>query len=297
MKILVTGANGLLGQHLIKSLLTKTDHQIIATGKGVSRNPLPENDRYTYFDLDITDGVAVNDYLLKVKPELLIHTAAMTQVDECETHPIDCWNVNVTATRFLIDACKQLNCFFIFLSTDFVFNGEKGMYAEDAKTDPANYYGSSKVAAENAVMASGLDAAIVRTCLVYGIVSGSNRTNIISWVKDNLTAQTPIRVVSDQWRTPTFVDDLADGIILIIEKKATGIFHISGEEIMTPYEMAIAVAAYCKLDKQYITEVNALSFSQPAKRPSRTGFIIDKAKRELGFVPTGFNEALQNIFS
>ncbi|MEP6676246.1 MAG: SDR family oxidoreductase [Ferruginibacter sp.] len=296
MKILVTGANGLLGQHLVKSLLEKTVHHIIATGKGSSRIPFIENERYTYCALDITDGIAVNNFLLDCRPDIVVHAAAMTQVDECEVHPVECWNLNVTATRFLIDACKEIKSFFIFISTDFVFDGDKGMYDETAITAPANYYGSSKVAAEKAVEASGLDFAIARTCLVYGSVLSGNRSNIISWVKENLAAQKPIRVVSDQWRTPTYVEDLANGIILIIEKKAKGIYHLSGEEVMTPYNMAVAVAQYCKLDKQFLSETNAINFTQPAKRPVRTGFIIDKAKKELSFAPVKFAEALQKIF-
>lgn len=294
---MLTGANGLLGQHLTKILLEKTVHHIIATGRGDNRMTVIDNERYTYAELDITDGVAVNRFLLSTMPEIIVHCAAMTQVDECELEPVACWNVNVTATRFLIEASKQCNAFFIFLSTDFVFDGEHGMYSEEAIPGPANYYGSSKVAAEKAVAASGLDYAIVRTCLVYGNIPGGHRTNIISWVKDNVSNQVPIRVVSDQWRTPTYVNDLANGIILIIDKRATGIFHISGDETLTPYDMANAVADYCGLEKKYISEVNALSFSQPAKRPSRTGFVIDKAKKQLGFMPMKFQNALAEIFS
>ena len=296
MKILLTGSNGLLGQHLLKLLLYTTTHSIIATGKGVQRTPFTDS-RLQYIDLDICDGVAVHQLVEAVQPELVIHAAAMTQVDECELDHIACWNVNVTATRFLVDAAKKVNAFFIFISTDFVFDGSSGPYPEEDGVNPVSYYGSSKVAAEKAVSESGLDYAIARTCLVYGDMVTGTRSNVVSWVKDNLEKGKPIKVVSDQWRTPTFVEDLAKGILLIAEKKATGIFNISGEDLVSPYDMAMATAEYLSLDKELIEKVDAAVFTQPARRPAKTGFLIDKAKKELGFEPLSFNEGLQKMYA
>ncbi|MBL0358981.1 MAG: SDR family oxidoreductase [Chitinophagaceae bacterium] len=295
MKILITGSNGLLGQHLIKLLIETTGHTILATGRGASRLPFDVSDLYDYFSLDITDGVAVNDFMLAHEPEMIIHAAAMTQPDECELHEVECWNVNVTATRFLLDAAKKINARFIYISTDFVFDGINGPYKETDIPGPVNYYGSSKLAAEKSVMESGLQWAIVRTVLVYGNILVGNRSNVISWVKENLITGKPIKVVSDQWRTPTYVEDLAKGILLVLEKNAAGIYHISGEEGMSPYDMAVATADYLHLDKSLMTKVNAATFTQPAKRPLRTGFVIDKAKKELGYKPMSFKEALKKM--
>ena len=297
MKILVTGSNGLLGQHLIKMLIETTFHQIIATGRGESRLPFKTSAQYNYFSLDITDGIAVNNFLLQHKPEIIIHAAAMTQPDPCELNPVECWNINVTATRFLVSAAEIIHAKFIYISTDFVFDGMSGPYKETDEPNPVNYYGSSKLAAEKAVIESKLHWAIVRTVLVYGNILVGNRSNIISWVKENLENNKPIKVVNDQWRTPTYVEDLAKGILLVIEKNATGIFHISGEEGMSPYNMACAVADYFHLGKSLMTEVNADTFTQPAQRPLRTGFVIDKAKRELGYQPMNFKEALQKMLN
>ncbi len=295
MKILVTGANGLLGQHLIKLLLGQTAYTIIATGKGECRLPFADQDKLQYHSLDIADGMAASYFYLQQQPGIIIHTAAMTQVDDCEIYKVKCWDANVTATRFLIDAAKKIAAWFIFVSTDFVFDGEKGNYKEDDITNPVNYYGSSKVAGEKAVLESGLDAAIVRTCLVYGNILQGNRSNIISWVKDNLQNGKKIKVVTDQWRTPTYVEDLAKGILLIIEKRAKGIFHISGEKMISPYDMATATADYLQLDKSLIEKADVSSFTQPAKRPAKTGFVIDKAKKELGFQPLSFSEGLKKM--
>ena len=295
MKILVTGSNGLLGQHLLKLLLNTTTHEIIATGKGEQRVALT-SERLQYKALDIRDGVAVHELIENAAPDIIIHAAALTKVDDCELDHIGCWNTNVTATRFLTDAAKKTGAFFIFVSTDFVFDGARGPYLEDDTVNPVSYYGSSKVAAEKAVAESGLPYAIARTCLVYGDMVSGTRSNVVSWVKENLQQGKPIKVVSDQWRTPTYIEDLAKGILLIAEKKATGIYNISGEDFISPYDMAIATADYLQLDKSLIEKVDASLFSQPAKRPATTGFIIDKAKNELGFKPLSFKEGLQRMY-
>ncbi len=297
MKILITGSNGLLGQHLIKLLLETTAYEIIATGRGESRLPFETTEHYHYFSLDITDGIAVNNFIPLHKPDVIIHAAAMTQPDPCELHPIECWNINVTATRFLISAAESINAKFIYISTDFVFDGTAGPYKETDTTNPVNYYGSSKLAAEKAVMESKLNWAVVRTVLVYGNVFVGSRSNIISWAKENLGNRKTIKVVSDQLRTPTYVEDLAKGVLLVAEKNATGIYHISGKEDMSPFDMATAVADYLHLDKSLMTEVNADTFTQPAQRPLKTGFIIDKAKADLGYNPISFKEAMVKMLS
>jgi dTDP-4-dehydrorhamnose reductase len=293
MKILITGSNGLLGQHLVKLLTGTTSHEVIATSRGENR--LLPSDKYQFFSLDITDGVAVNDFILSSKPEVIIHAAAMTQPDECEKNEIACWNVNVTATRFLTDAAAKVDARFIYLSTDFIFNGLNGPYRETDEPNPVNYYGSSKLAAEKSVVSSQLQWAIVRTVLVFGNILSGTRTNVISWVKENLENGRPIKVVSDQWRTPTYVEDLAKGILLVVDKNVTGIYHISGEEGMSPFDMAEATADHLHLDKSLMTKVNADTFTQPARRPLKTGFIIDKAKQDLGYQPIKFTEALEKM--
>jgi dTDP-4-dehydrorhamnose reductase len=291
MKILITGSNGLLGQHLIQMLLTTTNYTVLATGKGACRTSFAHKN-FRYISLDITNGMAVHDCLINELPDVIIHAAAATQPDPCELDKVACWLVNVTATRFLVDAATMIGAYFLYVSTDFVFDGKNGPYTEEDRTEPVNYYGSSKLAAELAVQASNLPWAIVRTVLVFGNIIEGTRTNIVSWVKHSLENKQPIKVVSDQIRTPTYVEDLAKGILLAVQQKATGIFHISGEDIMSPYDMAIATANYLHLDTTLITKVDAATFSQPAQRPLKTGFIILKAKKELNYQPLHFTAAL-----
>ncbi|MBC7887574.1 MAG: SDR family oxidoreductase [Ferruginibacter sp.] len=295
MKILVTGANGLLGQHMLKLLIETTAHEVIATGRGVCRLPFSSSDKFQYFPLDITNGMEVTAFMGLHQPGIIIHTAAITQVDDCETDPVACWNTNVTATRFLINAAEAIHARFMYISTDFVFDGMNGPYAETAVPGPVNYYGCSKLAAEKSVMEFELRWCIIRTVLVYGNILTGNRNNIISWVQKSLTEGKKIQVVSDQWRTPTYVEDLAMGILLALEKNATGIYHISGQEMLSPYDMAITTAEFLGLEKSLIEKVDATLFTQPAKRPGKTGFIIEKAKQELGFNPLGFKDGLKKM--
>lgn len=237
--------------------------------------------------------MAVMAFMMEHRPRKIIHAAAMTQADDCEKDPVGCWNVNVTATRFLIDAANEVGAAILYVSTDFVFDGEAGPYEETDLPSPVNFYGCSKLAAERAVMASGLAWSIVRTVLVYGRSDHQARSNIMTWVRDKLISRTPVNVVDDQLRTPTWAGDLAMGIILVAEKNAGGTWHISGADLLTPYEMAVKTAHYLELDPSLMSRVTADTFSQPARRPLRTGFVIEKARRELGYIPVSFEKGLE----
>jgi dTDP-4-dehydrorhamnose reductase len=296
MKILVTGANGMLGRHLVRKLAEK-NHEVVATAKGESKLRVNGDKPVDYRSMDITDGALVNRLINEVRPAVILHTAAMTQVDECEMKKIDCWNTNVTATRFIIDAAKETKSRVIFISSDFVFDGLHGPYNEEDEPNPINYYGSSKLAAEKAVMESGLDWAIVRTVLVVGNTADGQRQNILTWVKEKLEKGEKIKVVDDQVRTPTYVEDLADGILLVLEKNKKGIFHIAGRDTLTPYQIANETAMYLKLDSKLIEKASMENFSQAALRPPTTGFIIDKARAELNYQPHSFKEILPAVFN
>lgn len=290
-KVLITGSNGLLGQKLVKLISENPNYQLLATARGADR--LGSDDKYKYAELDITDQASVDKLLSEFNPDFIIHTAAMTNVDQCESDREGCTLLNVEATRYLVEAAEKNNAFFIHLSTDFIFDGTKGPLLEEDVPNPISFYGQSKLDAENIVTASKLRWAIVRTVLVYGIVKDMSRTNIVLWVKKSLEDKKTINVVDDQWRTPTLAEDLAMGCFLIMEKEATGVFNISGKDLLTPYEMAIQTADFFSLDKQYINKADSSTFTQPAKRPPRTGFIIEKAQTVLGYQPHSFVEGIK----
>lgn len=292
MKILLTGANGLLGQKLVALLRQQPAVEIVATGRGTNRlSELYPDLRFVA--LDVTDGPQVHQVLSQERPTHVIHTAAMTNVDECELNHAPCWQQNVTAVEHLAAACAALDIHLTHLSTDFIFDGSAGPLAEDAAPAPISHYGESKLAAERVVQGTaGLRWAIARTVLVYGVLHGGGRTNIVLWVRDSLRAGKTIKVVDDQWRTPTLAEDLAQGCWLLARHSAQGIYNVSGDELLTPYAMALRVADYFGLDKSLIEKADASTFSQPARRPARTGFVIDKARQELGYRPHSFEEGI-----
>jgi len=296
MKILLTGSNGMLGSGL-SAMLTHSTHTVCATGKGPCRLPKSFiHDRFQYQELDITDREKIDILVDSFAPDVIIHGAAMTQVDDCEQNKSLCYSVNVDGTRHLLEAAEEHNARFCFLSTDFVFSGTGGPYEENDKTGPVNFYGETKELAEQLVAASRLNWSIARTILLYGRADPSIRSNFIYWVKENLEAQKKIKVVNDQIRTPTFIPDLVQGINLILQKGARGIYHLSGQDLHTPYSMALAIAKHLNLDPSFIEPVDASTFSQIGKRPLITGFKINKAIKDLGYHPTPFENALTLIF-
>lgn len=295
MKILITGANGFVGYYVTKLLLEK-EYEVIATGRGECRLPFGSNKHFSYHEMDFTNEVSVKQVFEKTQPEYIIHSGAISKPDECEINKEKAWSINVQGTINLLAASEDIQSFFLFVSTDFVFDGERGMYSEDDAPLPVNYYGETKLAAEKKVMAySGLWS-IVRTVLVYGKPL-TGRDNLLTIVKSKLEKGEEYNVVSDQLRTPTYVEDLAQGILSVVEKKAEGVFHISGEGVTTPYEMACKTALMHGYDVSLIKEVTAENFSQPAKRPSKTGFSIQKAKSVLDYHPVSFDEGLRKTFS
>ena len=249
-RILITGSNGLLGQKLIHAYVKRKDVEVIATSLGANRMHLTSG--YTYESLDITNKQEVEAIVKKYQPDTVINTAAMTNVDACETKREECWAINVTAVQNIVDAISQHkpDCHLIHLSTDFIFDGNKGSeYVETDIPNPLSYYAQSKFESEKILQKSSIKWAIARTIIVYGIADNMSRSNIVLWAKDALTKGQKINVVDDQFRSPTLAEDLAAGCILIAEKKATGIYHLSGPKTMSILELVYSVADFWKLDK------------------------------------------------
>jgi dTDP-4-dehydrorhamnose reductase len=295
-KILVTGSNGLLGQKLVYKLRSNPKFSLIATARGENR--LLDKSGYIYESLDITNKENVRSIFTKYKPDIIINSAAMTNVDACETDREGALLMNATSVQYQVDVLESLQNdsykpHFIHLSTDFIFDGTHGPLTEEEKPNPLSYYAETKLEAEHIVQKSKLKWAMARTVLVYGIVDNMSRSNIVLWVKGNLEAGKTINVVDDQFRTPTLAEDLTDGCILIAEKKAEGIFNISGKDFMSIIELAYKVADYYKLDKSLIKPSKSADIKQPAKRPPKTGFIIDKARKVLGYDPHSFEEGIK----
>ena len=293
MTILVTGTNGLLGQKIIYQLRNRSDVKLIATSKGDNRTFA--KDGYIYEDMDITNAMQVQSIFEKYQPDALINTAAMTNVDACENDKVLCQKMNVDAVGIMIEQCKKHNTHFIQLSTDFVFDGTAGPYSEEDEPHPLSYYAMSKYESELMLQQSGLNWAIIRTIIIYGVVDDNQRSNVVLWTINSCRAMKDINVITDQYRMPTLAEDLASACINCAINRKQGIYHVSGNEFMSIWDSVQRVADYFNLDKSFIHPVTTASLNQPAKRPLVTGFKIDKAMRELNYKPHTFEEGLKIV--
>lgn len=291
--LLVTGIHGLVGQYLFR-ILQGWEGRVVITGKGSNRLP---DSGFLYEEMDLRDPARIRSLFQIYQPDVVIHSAAMAQPDSCELNQEDALAVNVTGTSHLLEAAALHPAFFVYLSTDFVFSGEEEPYSEDSFPAPVNFYGHTKLMAEELVKSSVSRSAIIRTGLVYGNVLVGTRPNVVSWVRESLENNRPIKVVSDQLRTPTYAGDLANAILKIASTRAEGTWHIAGKNQLSPWEMAMKVVDHLALDPNLITKVDASVFSQPAKRPLRTPLLIDKAIRELHYQPLSFDEGMVRVLN
>jgi dTDP-4-dehydrorhamnose reductase len=293
LRVLITGANGLLGQALIDRLYGTETYELLATSRD-THSYHPSEPRHK--TLDITDHPQVEEVLDTYAPDVLVNCAAMTQVDACETRQEACWKVNASAVGHLTEVCHERDIHLVHLSTDFIFDGAEGPYGEDDAPAPVNYYGAAKLAGERAIQDSPLERwTIARTVLVYGTAERLKRSNIALWVIDELSNGRSVSIVNDQWRTPTYVPDLAGGIQRIIDREAFGVYHLSGPELVSVFEFARRIAGVFGFDEDLVQPTTSEALGQEARRPPKTGFVIDKAERKLGFQPHSIESALQDL--
>ena len=293
MKILVTGANGLLGQKLTDRYLQgKGSWELLALGRGKNRHPVKSG--YHYIDVNLLDAGNLETVLEKYRPDAIVHTAALTNVDACEQQPTLCHQLNVEVVRRLWSWCTRSGAFFLHLSTDFIFDGQKGtLYVEEDKAHPLSIYGQSKWESEQILHhAKEKHWAIARTILVYGVVADMSRSNIALWAKGALEKGDEMRVVTDQFRTPTLAEDLADGCLRIVLNRAQGVFHLSGPEYLSIFDFVKCVGEVFELPVGQVEPVKSEELGQPANRPPKTGFDIAKARSALGYRPHNVREGL-----
>ena len=293
MKILITGSNGLLGQKLLHKLRKDSSVQLIATSKGGNR--VSEKEGYTYFDLDITINNEVAKLIASERPQVVINTAAMTNVDLCEDEKQACDALNVDAVKYLADACVKVDAHLIQISTDFIFDGENGPYKEEDKPNPLSYYGLSKLKSEEVLQAHSVKWTVLRTIIVFGVGENLSKGNIVLWAKGALAKGDPLNIIDDQFRAPTLAEDLADICILAAKKKALGIFNASGKDIMSIYEIVERIAKHYGSTTENLNKISTATLNQTAGRPPRTGFILDKSINQLGYNPHSFEECLAII--
>ncbi|HDP74718.1 MAG TPA: SDR family oxidoreductase [Bacteroidales bacterium] len=289
MRILITGANGLVGKNIAKVLIATNQVEVFATS--LKKFQLEGATTFTSNLLNADINHMVDD----IRPETVVHCAALSSPDACEVDRYACHRMNVGLTKRIVSACVNYNVHLVFLSTDFIFDGAKDNYTELDMPNPVNYYGESKVEAEKLIQASGVVNTIVRTSLVYGVETKLSRPNILTRVIDNLRKNKQYKVPSDQIRTPTYAPDLASAISQICLNRVTGIYNISGDRIISVADFAILAAKAFNLNHELLLPVNSNDLAEAAPRPKTTPLDISKAKNDLNFTPTPIEMALEKI--
>ncbi len=287
-KILITGSNGLLGQAMVR--IFRSDYFVLGcdlTGESFNTE-FPENE---YYKLDLTQRDKVQKFFSKIKPEIIINTAAFTDVDKSEEKRDLCWATNVRSVEILVEAVSEYSPVFVQISTDYVFDGKSGSYRETNDTNPVSFYGQTKLAAEKIIRSCELEYIIARSMVLYGI-GQKVRNNFVTWVIQQLKSGKKIKVVNDQRGNPTLVDDLSEAIKRLLETEEYGIFHISGKEVCSRYEFAQKIIKVFNLDGKLMEEVDSSQLKQAAPRPVNSTFNLDKLSNTLDWLPGGLEESL-----
>jgi dTDP-4-dehydrorhamnose reductase len=288
LRLLITGASGLYGSKLAQLAAVK-DYDVYS---GYSKDP-PVYGKAIQFN--ISDKDQVEKALTRVRPEVIVHAASLTDVDKCETNKELAWKINVEGTRNIAKAAKASEAFLVYVSTDYVFNGEKGQYKETDITDPVNYYGLTKLKAEELVKSFTEEACIARASVIYGSTPAAGKINFALWLINKLGKNENPKVLTDQWNSPTLNTNMAEMTLEIIERKLTGIYHISGATRISRYDFAKLVAQTFNSNTNLITPSTTAEFSWPAKRPRDSSLDTSKAQKILKNKPLQIHQALEQL--
>lgn len=294
-KVLIIGANGFTGRRILDDLSRNLTYQV--TGGSLHDDIAPGSGDYRFVRTDIRDNKSLKKLFEEVQPEVVINTSALSVPDYCETHHEEANAVNITAVEHLAECCRKHNIRFIHLSTDFVFSGDTDhLYTEEDIPSPVNYYGYTKLEGEKRIASICSDYAIVRVVVVYGATLPGQHGNILQLVANRLRNNEEIFVVSDQWRTPTFVGDISRGVEKLINYSGNGIYHICGSDCLTIADIAYRVADLLGLNRSLIRPVTTQEMDEKTPRPQFSGLSIEKARKELGYHPHTLEEGIRMMF-
>jgi dTDP-4-dehydrorhamnose reductase len=286
-RILVFGANGMLGQRLIEFYSKQQNVQLL--GCSIEDEPVFEDAEYR--KIDMTRREQVKELLYDFYPDVIVNAAAFTNVDLSETEREQAWKTNVKGVEYIAEVSRVIDSHIIHISTDYIFDGKKGPYSETDKPAPLGYYARTKLASENVLKISGTFNTILRTNVLYGIAHNS-RPDFVRWVVSSLRDENKIRIVTDQINNPTFIDDLVQAISKVIEYKKFGVFNIGGKEFLSRFDFTLKIADFFCLDKSLVAPITTAELNQPAPRPLKSGLIILKAETQLGYKPHSIKESL-----
>jgi len=290
LKLLITGANGLFGSKLAKLALDK-DIQVYSSDiQGLSTFG-------NFVKLDVVNKAKVNETFQTIKPDVVVHAASLTDVDRCELNKELAWNINVEGTKNVAEASQQTECFLIYISTDYVFSGEKGYYVESDSPEPLNYYGLTKLEAETVATQTmpQSDLFIGRPSVIYGSTPATGKINFALWLIETLRKGERVRIAKDQWNTPTLNTNLAEMTLEAIERRLSGVYHICGATRLSRFEFARKIADCFELDKSLIDKVSSTDFPWVAQRPVDSSLDTSLAQRILRCKPLTIDRALEKL--
>jgi dTDP-4-dehydrorhamnose reductase len=289
LKLLITGASGLYGSKLAQLAL--------ARGIEVYSSDIQSLSVFGEFvKLDISGKTQVDESFRAIKPDVVVHAASLTDVDKCETNKELAWKINVEGTKNIVEAAHVAGSFLIYISTDYVFSGEKGLYKENDKPDPINYYGVTKLKAEEIVQTQ-TEYFIARPSVIYGSTPAAGKVNFALWLIETLQKGERVKIVTDQWNSPTLNANLAEMTLEVVERRLTGIYHLCGATRVSRLEFATLIANAFRLDPDLIDPVLSSQFTWPAKRPMDSSLDTSKAQKTLQSKPLVMAEALKKLKS
>lgn len=280
-RLFITGGSGLLGS---KFTNFTQEYEVITT---YNKNP-----QLNAVKLDIADEQDVFDKIELLSPDLVVHSAALTNVDYCEDHQEEAYKINAQGTLNIVKACEKIDSKLIYVSTDFVFDGKEGLYKETDKPNPISYYGLSKLKGEEFVENSNINSAIARVSVLYG---WHGNFNFVMWVINELKIGNEINIVTDEFNSPTYAENAAKSILKIYSKNKEGIYHIAGDERISRFEFAKNIAQVFELDEKLINPIKSDNLIRKARRPLDSSLSVEKAKNDLDIKLLNTTEGLKEM--
>jgi len=283
MKFLVTGASGLVGQNVVLDLV-KQKHEVYS----IYHDEKPING--ISIKLDLADLEKIKQVVQEIKPNIVIHLAAITNVDLCETEKKLAHTINAISTATLAKQAAKIGAFFVYVSTDYVFDGQNGMKKEEDAPGPLGYYGATKLEGELSLNNFASGWAIVRTSTPFGI--HPKKKSFPLWIKESLESNKEIKVLTDQFTSPTYVPNLSKMIIEVATRQINGIIHLAGASRISRYQLASMIAEKLGLDKELLLKATTEEMNWKAKRPKNSSLDVSKAIEILDEKPQTIEQSL-----
>jgi dTDP-4-dehydrorhamnose reductase len=288
LKVIITGASGLFGSCLAEQALkggfevySSYYQHLVSIGRP--------------FKLNVSNSEAVMNNFSRIRPDVVVHAAALTDVDLCERDKIFAYLTNVDGTRNIIEACRRFGAYLVYMSTDYVFQGDKGMYKEDDLCGPVDYYGYSKLEGERLVKSSGLDSLVVRASVIYGSRPAQGKINFALWALEKLRKEETIHILDDQFVSPTLNSSLAEMVLEAVTRWFTGVYHMAGATRQSRYEFVIKLAEIFDLDRMLIRPAKMNEMNWFARRPNDSSLDVSKATSQLRHKPLNIDEAVRRL--